>query len=174
MTRPSKKQKGGGQRPSPAWTPFERACAIPVSQETIEQTAKAFEQPIELVAAAYKARVGDELWKNNRYQVAIVRETPVGKGFPPMIHLSIKRLDRNPVRDWRDLQRIKNELVGPEHEGVELYPAESRLTDTANQFHVWVLAREGMRFPFGWDDGRNIMESSTAKSKQRPFEGDRA
>ena len=28
---------------------------------------------------------------------------------------------------------IKNLIVGPEHEGFEIYPAESRLVDTANQ-----------------------------------------
>jgi hypothetical protein len=40
------------------------------------------------------------------------------------------------VHDWRDLQRIKNQLVGPECEAVELYPAESRKVDTANQCGV--------------------------------------
>jgi len=53
-----------------------------------------------------------------------------------MLHLSIKRLDKHPVRDWRHFQRIKNELIGEENEAVELYPAQSRLVDTTNQYHL--------------------------------------
>jgi len=29
-------------------------------------------------------------------------------------------------------------IVGEEHEAFEVYPAESRLVDTANQYHLWV------------------------------------
>src|SRR5262245_53475080 len=60
------------------------------------------------------------------YQV-IVREAPHGYG--PEIKLwwlSIKRIDKNPIHDWRVLQAIKNALLGEECEAVELYPAESR------------------------------------------------
>jgi hypothetical protein len=55
------------------------------------------------------------------------------------VHLSIKRFDRGPVRDWRHLQQIKNEVVGPEAEAFEIFPAESRLVDTANQYHLWAI-----------------------------------
>jgi hypothetical protein len=44
------------------------------------------------------------------------------------------RLDGQAIHDWRELQRIKNEIVGDEIEAVELYPAESRLLDTANWY----------------------------------------
>jgi hypothetical protein len=33
---------------------------------------------------------------------------------------------------------------------VELFPAESRLVDTANQYHLWVMADAEYRFPFGY------------------------
>src|SRR5690348_14199677 len=52
----------------------------------------------------------------------------------PFIRLSIRRHDGEPCNNWRDLQQIKNELVGPEFEAVELFPAESRLIDTCNQY----------------------------------------
>jgi hypothetical protein len=68
----------------------------------------------------------------------------------PFIHLNIARCDGEPCTSWRDFQEIKNELVGPENEGVELFPAESRLVDTANQYHLWVMADPGYRFPFGY------------------------
>ena len=83
---------------------------------------------------------------NNIYQV--IRED-VG----PMIHLSIKRIDGRPLRSWKHLQQIKNELIGAENEGVELFPSEQRLVDTANQYHLWVAADPTYRFPFGFDDG---------------------
>jgi hypothetical protein len=85
---------------------------------------------------------------NGRYQVS---RTEMDGGW---VHLSIKRLDRRPIRDWRAFQRIKNELVGPEREAVELYPAERRLHDAANQYHLWV-APPGMEWPVGFE-GRSV------------------
>lgn len=85
---------------------------------------------------------------NALYQVNVAR-APVGNDWPPMLWLSIKRRDRRPLHDWRHLQRIKNAIVGPEHEAVELYPAESRMVDEANQYHLWVLEDPTARFPFG-------------------------
>ncbi|MGH3430252.1 MAG: DUF7694 domain-containing protein, partial [Mycobacteriales bacterium] len=41
-------------------------------------------------------------------------------------HLSIRRQDRQAARDWRDFQRIKTEIAGPDTEAVELFPAEGR------------------------------------------------
>lgn len=67
----------------------------------------------------------------------------------PYINLDIKRLDGGSDKNWRDFQQIKNELIGPEHEAVELFPAESRLVDTSNQYHLWVHVDTGYRFPFG-------------------------
>lgn len=86
-----------------------------------------------------------------------------------MVHLSIKRRDKQPCRDWRDFQRIKNELVGPEAEGVEIYPAESRLVDLAAQFHLWVFTTG--KLPFGFDEGRLVSDADTGDGAvQRPFE----
>lgn len=135
----ARKPKGGRTVAQP-WEPFTERV---VSSEMAEQlTAEGWEP------GTYA------IWRNNRYQV-------LGRGvqLPPgtlgiadgrIVHLSIKRVDRGPiVRDWRHMQRIKNELVGPECEGVELYPAESRLLDEANQYHMWVVPDATFRFPFG-------------------------
>jgi hypothetical protein len=83
------------------------------------------------------------MYVNDTYQVKM-------RNSPPYIHLDISRLDGQPVENWREMQRIKNELVGPECEAVELFPAESRLVDTANQYHLWVMPDSGFRFPFGY------------------------
>jgi hypothetical protein len=99
---------------------------------------------------------------NDKYQVS-VRNLDNG-----WIHLSIRNLDRSARHDWREFQQIKNELVGPEYEALELYPAESRLVDNANQFHLWCLATEGERFPIGWPD-RMVSGQAIGKGQQRPF-----
>lgn len=90
-------------------------------------------------------------------------------GWPALLHLNCRRTDREPCHDWRELQMIKNILVGPEHEAVELYPAESRLTDTANNYHLWVILKSGLRFPFGFN-GRAVFAAEDAAkygAKQR-------
>ena len=113
--------------------------------------------------------LADQIFVNGKYQVNICPATQL-EGWPEMIHLSIKRLDKQPVHDWRELQQIKNELVGPEHEAVELYPAESRLVDAANQFHLWVFAKAAPEagFGFGFFEGRVTTNRSVGGAVQRP------
>lgn len=109
------------------------------------------------------------VFKNDLYQVAII-DCEVGRGWPAMRHFSIKRIDRQPIRDWRHLQQIKNELGGPECEAVEIYPAESRLVDTANQFHLWVFVDPTIRLPFGFfPEQRMVSADSVGKSVNRAF-----
>ena len=96
-----------------------------------------------------------EIWINEKYQVNILR----GENCDQYIHmedfkgkcdyLSIKTLDKEPIHDWRDLQQIKNELCGKDREALEIYPAESRLVDTANQYHLWVIPKDA-QIPFGF------------------------
>ena len=52
-------------------------------------------------------------------------------------YLSIKRIDRKPLSDWRAKQRIKNAVLGDDWEAVEIYPMEKRLVDTSNQYHLF-------------------------------------
>jgi len=108
----------------------------------------------------------EDCWINSRYTVLIRR---VKSDVGDLQHLSIKRNDKNPLHDWRDLQRIKNEILGEEEEAMELYPAESRLVDGANQYHLWCFV--GQRAPFGYESQRCVMlPGGMDGSKQRPFE----
>ncbi len=113
---------------------------------------------------------------NSRYQVLKFKTYNKTAEWPDMWWLSIRRQDREPIRDWRDLQRIKNELCGPENEGVEIFPAESRLMDTSNQYHMFVLKDAGIRFPFGVTNRAVLTPDQLAESgessgaKQRAFE----
>lgn len=83
------------------------------------------------------------LFVNDVYMVRVRQASP-------FVQLDIARRDGQPGKSWRDFQRIKNELVGPECEAVELFPAESRLVDTSNQYHLWVYPDPANRFPFGY------------------------
>jgi hypothetical protein len=87
-----------------------------------------------------------QVYENDLYHVEIDSDSA------PFIHLDIHRHDLSPCKNWRHFQQIKNELVGPEHEAVEIFPAESRLVDTANQYHLWVHASPSYRLPMGFRD----------------------
>jgi hypothetical protein len=77
-----------------------------------------------------------EVWYNDLYECQ-VRYLGATRG--QTLHLSIKLHTRAPVRDWRHFQAIKNEVAGWEREAIELFPAESRLVDGANQYHLFVV-----------------------------------
>lgn len=63
-------------------------------------------------------------------------------------HLLITNFANTPVRSWRDLQRIKNELCGEGDVGVEIFPRESEVMDQANMTHLWVGDRRDL--PRAW------------------------
>jgi hypothetical protein len=170
-------------------TPFQKAVVDPVthaktrvdllarlrnagSVEQRELMGREFRTDAEIVQAVdaiLDAAVPDELWMNDTFTVSVFHDSySPGKGWPKLVHLSIRRNDREAVHDWRLLQEVKNMLVGPECEAVELYPAESRLVDTANQYHLFAIEEPFVRFPFGMtkrvvDDDLNI-----GNSRQRP------
>jgi hypothetical protein len=100
------------------------------------------------------------LFANDTYRVGLFRRLPY-------IHLVIQRLDGGTCKEWRELQQIKNEIVGSEHEAVELFPAESRLMDTANEYHLWVLSDPKVRFQFGWWK-RCVSSSPLSSSVHQP------
>lgn len=114
---------------------------------------------------------------NDTYQVNVRVANPHPEvEFPPMIHLSIKRIDKLPIdiNHWRILQEIKNMIVGEDHEGVELYPSDKRLTDTANQYHLWVFANPDRIFPFGFFSPKTVRSAEEAEAcgaKQRSIDG---
>lgn len=120
----------------PDWTPFQRAYSTPESREF------------------HKKKFGEipeqECWRNSCYQVTVERDVPNGFGVHGVIWLSIKITAGSRYRhDWRDFQRIKNELCGNECDAIEVYPRESNLHDTADQYHLWVFP-ESMPLPIGF------------------------
>ena len=96
--------------------------------------------------------LSQEAYYNETYQVMIERASP-------LIHICIRRHDGRPCKDWSEHQQIKSQLIGPEYEAVELFPAESRLIDTTNEYHLWVHPAPSFRFPFGFDSNRCAIET---------------
>ena len=130
----------------PAWTPF---------------------QSLGTQTTTFHVNDGDayddsaEILLNSRYRVAKYDDGEI-------IHLSIKRLDGQALQDWRELQRIKNEVLGDEVEAVQLHPGESRLLDMCDQIHLWALKKG--RFSFGFEE-RSVTEGTMFPGQtQRPFE----
>ena len=135
---------------------------LPEYDEFLETTMREYRCPRE---EAHELWVmfwagGFRVWENDLHSVRENRENP------DHIVLSISNQDGSARHDWRELQEIKNTLVGPECEAVELYPAESRKRDSGNVFHLFVL-REG-RFPFGASD-RRVSNHPPSGFSQRPL-----
>lgn len=155
------------------WTPFEEAF-IPMTAEQLALSHKIRFGMSDLDAAVTATQLKNQkIWKNSRYQVNVEALESLTEGLPEMLWLMIKRLDQKPLgkEHFRDLQRIKNEIVGPECEGVELYPAESRLVDVANTYHLFVMHSTRYRWPFGLNQ-RGVDPNSVGGAVQEPFERD--
>ena len=134
--------------------PFIGTEMRPPSEETVERLRKeaaSLGMDFEHEVAPRLFNHPGELFVNDRFDV--IRER-----FGPMWHLSIRPHEPNRGRLWHEFQQIKNELVGPDNEGVELFPAEDRLVDTADQYHLWIVADPTYRFPFGYSDGRLVTD----------------
>jgi hypothetical protein len=112
---------------------------------------------------------GERVFCNSLYQVNMRDIT--GGADVKCIHLSIKRLDKAARRDWRHFQWIKNELLGDEWCGIEVYPPESHLVDTSNQYHMWCFESDE-HFGFMWKE-RLVSECSTNGAVQRKWPDDK-
>jgi len=98
-----------------------------------------------------------QIYENDLYHVDV-------NFVPPFAHLAIRRHDGQPCKEWLHFQQIKNEIIGPENEAMELFPAESRLVDSADEYHLWVHTDPTFRFPIGFGSRFILTES-----KERAF-----
>lgn len=156
---------------STGWVPLRR-----LEENEIDPRVRA-------LAEAAGVRAEQEWWVNPRYQVR-VRYVPFD-GEPEgtrdgLVHLSINAHDRSPMRNWRHLQQMKNEVMGEDRTAVEIFPPEDHLTDTSNQYHLWVLPAD-VDLPFGFEERfvsteQDVEEfnsgrgNPTGKGRQEPWE----
>ena len=110
---------------------------------------------------------GAEHWVNSRYGVLKrARTITINGGDVACVRLGISNYDQSARRDWREFQRIKNELAGPEMVAIELYPEDSKVVDPSNWFILWCV-------PAGYIDchlgERNVRDPHPDIPLQRPF-----
>lgn len=77
-------------------------------------------------------------YRNNRYMVMIddFKLTTHGGAVCAMV----QAIDAMPIPNhWAEMQRIKNEIFGPETVAVEYYPAESKLINDHNIYWLWIF-----------------------------------
>lgn len=130
--------------------------------------------PPEMLALAMGGKKSGEVkvYMNDRYQAFVRTYADLDGSDYKVCHISVKQRDKGSLHDWRDFQRIKNDLLGPEGEAAELYPAESRLMDTSNQYHLWAfLDPEGKpcEINMGIHTGRLVSNVAGTGGRQRPF-----
>jgi hypothetical protein len=92
-----------------------------------------------------------QFWEDDEHEV---KAMPINGGT----QLLIRRKDRQKVTDhYQVFQRIKNQILGPEVEAIELYPAASREYDTSNTYSLWCSPEP---FPIGYPAGLKKTELS--------------
>lgn len=70
---------------------------------------------------------------------------PFGDGVVTRIVISRRSGER---LGWADLQAVKNELMGPDVEAIQFFPAATDVVDIANCYHLWCLPA-GQRIEIG-------------------------
>lgn len=106
---------------------------------------------------------GMEIWGNRLYTASVMRWEdgwPLGGG--PWVKIGIHCQDGEARHDWREMQAIKNDIVGPDWEAVELFPAEARLVDPSNMYILWCCPR----IPIGMEH-RMVMTPENCIAPQR-------
>jgi hypothetical protein len=69
-----------------------------------------------------------------RYLVQVL-ETLAPWGFAR--HMKVQRTDGKPGISWDELQRLKDEYLGPDILAVELYPPTNQVVNDLNMRHLW-------------------------------------
>lgn len=109
------------------------------------------------------------VWRNRWYK-CLARSFPHGFPIDDSMYmvLGITHVTETSHHDWRDFQRIKNDICGPEWEGLELYPAESRLVDPSNRFYLWCVPKGVIQWGLKVE-GRRVWDFERSQAPQRPF-----
>ena len=166
----SKKRK---PTPKKAWQPLVKDPDWARESKRAEVMKMARTQFPDLSDKAIDGLMSDETWGNDRYTVSGHLLDGKRDGF---VEIAVHNHNRTPHVPWRHLQQIKNEVVGPDREAVQLFPAEDRLLDTANEYWIYVyptgdapMRKRGVKI--GMDRGRTVsyeMPTGFGRSRQTP------
>lgn len=130
------------------WEPFRELSPSEIVARAVAARAKAAGPLARAGVGHMRIAVALRAYENNRYTV-YWHETadPRPDGAGRVVRLSCLRRDGAPLHDWADLQRVKDEILGPEARAVEVYPPRSELVDDANLYHLWAWPT-GVPCPF--------------------------
>jgi hypothetical protein len=78
---------------------------------------------------------------NNRFTAMVDDSARTTRGPAIKVYVEAHACGRDVF--WKDLQRIKNEIFGPQALAVQYYPRESELVDVVNVYWLFV-------YPDGW------------------------
>ena len=80
-----------------------------------------------------------EAWEvNKKYRVLVAKTSKY-------LHLRIKRLDNQPICEYKIFQDIKNVFIGEEVEAIQVFPKVSNHIDNTNTYHLF--SWEGIETP---------------------------
>lgn len=72
--------------------------------------------------------------RDHSVQISFVYNNKYGR----IAHLWVKRHNGKPTT-WKEMQQIKNELIGEDKLGIEVFPPSEKVIDQAPMYHVWVF-----------------------------------
>jgi hypothetical protein len=162
--------------PKKVWQPLVRDPDWYRDQRLADTTEMVRAQHPDVTDAQVAALMPAETWGNDRYTVNVHYLDGDRDGF---VEVGVHNHNRTPHVPWRHLQQIKNEVVGPDREAVQLFPAEDRLVDTANEYWIYVYPvgkapMRNRRTKVGMDYGRNVgydIPDGFGRSRQSPQMG---
>lgn len=157
--------------PKKVWQPLLKDAEWYREQKRVEVAKTVRAKFPDISDEALDDLISDETWGNDRYTVNLHFLDGDRDGF---VEVGVHNHNRTPHVSWRHLQQIKNEVLGPDREAVQLFPAEDRLVDTANEYwlYVYPVGKAPMRdrrTKVGMDHGRNVaydMPDGFSRSRQ--------
>lgn len=78
----------------------------------------------------------DMAWKNNHHVVQLYKKERNILGIL-MDKWMIRRNDSQAIKDWYEIQEIKNDIIGREKQAIQIFPKESELVDVANMYWLF-------------------------------------
>ena len=163
--RPTEKRAWDPMVRSPEW--YMRECNDQVTKTIREKFPELTEE--EIVEAGPRLW-NNEQWGNDRYTAHVKYQDSRGKdGY---LEIGIHNHKRTTIMPWSHVQQIKNEICGAEREAVMIYPAESRLLDTANEYWIYVYPvgegpmREDGKL-LGFNQGRQVADNAEGFGKAK-------
>lgn len=87
-----------------------------------------------------------EAYINNRYTITVYDGHATTHG--PAKRVMIQNHANEPIANhWSEVNKIKNELFGPDVVAVEYYPSASELIDAFNIYWIWIYPANVLPIP---------------------------